>query len=82
MHPRPWLTRARAVVPFPRSAGKCLIVAAPVKGARTLASRVMAQAPPLTAIAPHENPAPIGQGRRPTAPLPPAAAPEKELRHE
>jgi len=33
-----WLARARTVAPFPRPAGQCLIVTAPLKGARTLAS--------------------------------------------
>ncbi len=42
-----------------RPAGKCPVVPAPVKGARTLASS-MAQAPPLTVTTPFRNPAPIG----------------------
>ena len=66
-------------MPFPRSAGQCLIVASPVKVARTLASLRDGLRPPLTATAPHEHPAPIRERPQSDRAAAPAAAPGKEL---
>jgi hypothetical protein len=79
MHPGAFrLARARTVVPFPRPAGKCLIVAPPVKGARTLAS--LRDGASATLDRHHSSRAPgtyqeRAQTDRAAAP---AAAPEKE----